>query len=89
MITFDPAKDAANIAKHGVSLALAAEMVIEEAVVLIDDRKNYGETRYNAYGPIRGKLYALTFTLRGANVRAISLRRAREADVPSIDPVIP
>lgn len=74
-IEFDPAKDAANIAKHGVSLARAAEL--EVRTVVADDRKDYGEARYLAFGLLDGQLHCLTFTMRGAIVRAISLRRAR------------
>ena len=81
MIEFDEAKDAANIAKHGVSLALASDLDLDTAVVVKDDRQDYGEDRFNAYGLIDGDLFALTFTVRGQNVRAISLRRAREKEV--------
>lgn len=80
-IVFDSEKDAANIAKHGVSLSSVAELVLDEAVVLEDRRKDYGEVRFNAYGPIGGVLYALSFTLRGEDIRVISLRRAREKEV--------
>lgn len=80
-IVFDSEKDAANIAKHGVSLSSAAELVLDEAVVLEDRRKDYGEVRFNAYGPIGGVLHALSFTLRGDDIRVISLRRAREKEV--------
>jgi len=45
-VTFDPDRDAANRAKHGVSLALAEAMVIEAFIV--DDRADYGEVRYRA-----------------------------------------
>ena len=44
-IEFDPAKDAANLAKHGVSLALARELDWEAALVWVDDRFEYGEVR--------------------------------------------
>ena len=42
-IEFDRAKDAANQAKHGVSLALAGELDWEAALVWIDDRFNYDD----------------------------------------------
>lgn len=77
MTVFDPDKDAANIAKHGVSLRLAEEMDMQAAQIGIDDRKDYNEVRYIAFGDIDGRLHALTFTIRDGNVRAISLRRAR------------
>jgi hypothetical protein len=78
MLSFDPAKDAANIAKHGVSLALASEMEIK--AVLVDDRKDYGETRYRAFGLIGSEAYCLAFADRDGAVRAISLRRAHNKE---------
>ena len=74
-LEFDPAKDAANIAKHGVSLQRAAEF--EFKAVVQDERADYGEARYNAFGLIDDLTYCLTFTVRGEKVRPISLRRAR------------
>jgi hypothetical protein len=73
-IEFDPAKDQANIAKHGVSLARAADLEILS--VELDERKDYGERRYIAFGRIGDLTYCLVFTLRGSTLRAISLRRA-------------
>jgi len=81
MIVFDPAKDEANVAKHGVSLALAAEMLIDEAIVVADDRRDYGEDRFRAYGRIGGDWHCFVFTLRGTDLRAISLRRARQKEI--------
>jgi uncharacterized DUF497 family protein len=80
-IEFDPAKDLHNRAKHGVSLALAERLDMESAILVRDDRQDYGETRFNAYGLIDGQLFALTFVVRGLAVRAISLRRARPKEI--------
>ncbi|WP_439476321.1 BrnT family toxin [Brevundimonas sp.] len=80
-IEFDPEKDAANIAKHGVSLSAALEMVLDDAVIVPDTRFDYGEDRFNAYGMIGGTLPAMTFTLRGDDIRVISLRRARPKEL--------
>jgi uncharacterized DUF497 family protein len=46
--------------------------------VLRDDRKNYGEERYRAYGTIKGRLHALVFTRREGRVRVICKSNARE-----------
>jgi hypothetical protein len=73
-IEFDPAKDQANIAKHGVSLVRAADLYILS--VEVDERRDYGEPRYIAFGRIGDLAYCLVFTLRGSTLRAISLRRA-------------
>ncbi|WP_339873663.1 BrnT family toxin [uncultured Brevundimonas sp.] len=78
-IAFDPAKDAANIAKHGVSLALAGEL--EVLAVVEDDRRDYGEVRKRAFGVIDGVFFSLAYTLRDGQVRAISLRRAHQKEI--------
>lgn len=76
---FDPAKNDANIAKHGVSLERATEMDIR--AVLEDDRRDYGETRYRAFGFIDGVAHCLVFTDRQGALRAISLRRAHDKEM--------
>lgn len=43
---------------------------------MVDDRAEYGETRYIGYGRIDGLPRCLIFTLRDGEVRPISLRRA-------------
>jgi uncharacterized DUF497 family protein len=74
MTDFDPAKEAINLSKHGVSLARWVDLDIK--VTFVDDRDDYGEVRYRAYGFIDGVAYYLAFTNRDGRVRPISLRRA-------------
>jgi uncharacterized DUF497 family protein len=75
-IDFDPAKDAANVAKHGVSLARAAEFEVRARVIDI----RFEERRFRAYGLIDGKTYCLAYVIRDGRVRAISLRRAHDKE---------
>lgn len=77
MLQFDPAKDAANIEKHGVSLARAADLEILARVA--DNR--FEEPRYRAYGLIDGVAHCLAYTVREGAVRAISLRRAHKKEI--------
>ena len=79
-IEFDPAKDAANIAKHGVSLS-AFVAFDDDPRVSVDDRLDYGEVRYQARGRIGGKGYCAVFTLTAIGIRLISLRRARDKEM--------
>ena len=73
-IEFDPKKDAINIAKHGISLERAGEM---EILGLIGDQRfEYGEIRFRAFGYIDGLAYCFCFTDRDGKRRAISLRRS-------------
>ena len=80
-IEFDPAKDAANQAKHGVSLAMAKELDWETALVWVDQRIEYGETRMIALAPKSEILYYVAFVDRGEVRRLISLRRANRREV--------
>lgn len=80
-IEFDPAKDLANQAKHGVSLAMAAELDWDAALVWIDDRFDYDETRMIALAPNMETLYYAAFVDRGKVRRVISLRRANRREV--------
>ena len=80
-ITYDLAKDAANIAKHGVSLALSAELEWESAVVWPDVRHEYGEMRMAAIGYIGLRLYDIVFVDRADDRRVISLRKANKREV--------
>ena len=78
---FDPAKDRANQAKHGVSLFLAVELDWEAALVWVDGRFEYSETRMIALAPRTGILYCVAFVDRGEVRRIISLRRANRREV--------
>lgn len=75
-IEFDDAKDAANIAKHGVSLVLGAVVLENPIGEVLDDRRDYGERRLNAFGMVNGRLFACAYTVRGEARRIISVRRA-------------
>ncbi|HEY0414615.1 MAG TPA: BrnT family toxin [Allosphingosinicella sp.] len=77
-VEFDPAKDAANVEKHGVSLALTAELDI--VAVVESNRPQDRERRFRLYGLIGGDLHCAVVTYREASVRAISLRRANRTE---------
>ena len=80
-ITFDPDKDAANLSKHGVSLALAAELEWDWLLAKADTRRDYGEMRMVGYAPIGARVFCLVFTDRGDERRMISLRKANTREV--------
>jgi uncharacterized protein len=78
-IEFDAEKDRANIAKHGISLARAADLGV--LAFIADKRRDYGEARYRAWGLIDVQAYCLAFTDRAGALRAISLRRAHRKEM--------
>jgi uncharacterized DUF497 family protein len=84
-VKFDPAKDAVNLAKHGVSLADAAGFEWEAAVVWPDRRRDYDEARMVALGYIGRRIMAVVFVDRPPEQpterRIISLRKANSREV--------
>ena len=80
-ISFDPAKDVLNQAKHSTSLAEAEHLVWDEALIREDRRKAYGETRIIAIAPIGRRLFVVVYTDREAYRRIISLRKANDREI--------
>ena len=80
-IEFDPTKNASNQLKHGVSLAMAAELDWDAAWVWVDERFEYNEMRMIALAPKTEILYCVAFVDRGDVRRIISLRRANRREV--------
>ncbi len=84
-VTFDPAKDAVNLAKHGFSLLDALGFEWETAVVWPDTRRDYGEPRMVALGYIGLRIMSVVFIDRPPEQpterRIISLRKANTREV--------
>ena len=80
-LTFDPVKDAVNIEKHGVSLALAEELEWDALLAWPDTRKDYGEKRMAGLAPLDTRLYFLVYVDRSQERRIISLRKANVREV--------
>ena len=80
-ITFDTKKDKINRQKHGVSLADAALIDWDSALVWTDDRFDYDEPRECALGPIGDRVYYCAFVERNGTRRIISLRKANLREV--------
>ena len=80
-IEFDPTKEEANRAKHGVSMSLAAELEWETAPIWQDTRKDYGERRMSGLALWGQRLFCVAFTERGDALRIISLRKANRREV--------
>jgi len=84
-VTFDPAKDASNLAKHGFSLLDAVGFEWGTAVVWPDARHDYDEARMVALGYIGLRIMAVVFVDRPPEQpterRIISLRKANSREV--------
>ena len=87
-IEFDTAKDALNIAKHGVSLTLAAKIEWSDVLCAPDTRRDYGEVREIGFSMIDRRLYVVVFVQRSAVMRIVSLRKANSREVKLYDETI-
>lgn len=80
-ISFDPEKNEKNIAERGISFERAADFDWSSALIVEDDREDYGELRFQALGLIAGRLHMLVFSPRQGRVHIISLRKANKREV--------
>jgi len=80
-IEFDPEKNAKNIKERHINFEIVNDFELNTAKIWLDNRKDYGEERYIALGYIKKRLYSLVFTVRGTNLRVISLRKANKREV--------
>jgi uncharacterized DUF497 family protein len=76
-----PAKCDKNIAERGIDFA---DVVVGFAdpmkKVAKDDRKDYGEQRFNMLAVVKGRLFHITFTGRGTVTWIISARKANKRE---------
>ena len=80
-ISFDPDKNAGNIGLRGLGFERAAEFDFQTAVLTVDGRRDYGETRHRALGLLDGRLHALVFVETAKGIRVISFRKANKREV--------
>ena len=79
-IEFDPAKSSRNARERGLPFELTADLDWDAAHTIEDQRQSYGETRYLAYAPMRGRLHVVCFCIRGGAFRIISFRKANRRE---------
>lgn len=77
---FDTAKSESNRAKHGIYF-VEAQGLWSDPMLLEIPAKTDDEPRYLVIGLIDGKHWSAVITYLGANVRLISVRRARTEEV--------
>lgn len=78
---WDEAKNAANIAKHGVSFPVASRIFEGPVTTTLDKRDEYGEVREHSIGMVENVLLlAVIHTSRDGACRIISARRANRLE---------
>jgi len=84
LIEFDPLKDEGNRRKHGLPLE-AGEFLFDGPYIEEEDtRANYGETRFEATGPVAkldNRVCVAVYTWRDGVRRIISFRKANDREI--------
>jgi len=80
--TFDPAKDAANLRKHAISLAEGDGVLNDPLALTIEDSSSQDEQRFISIGMnVFGKLRVVVYARRGDDARLISVRKAEPKEI--------
>jgi uncharacterized DUF497 family protein len=75
---WDDSKSAQCLRERGFTFAFVLPAFVDpHRRVEIDERHEYGETRYRLYGRIDGRLFVVAYAMRGHVVRIISARKAK------------
>ena len=78
--SFDPAKNLRNLAERGLSFEQAAEFEFETSASWIDQREDYGETRWISLGFLHDRLHVLCYVNIPGGIRVISFRKANDRE---------
>ena len=84
-ISFDPAKNARNIAERGLSFERVADFDFGTAKIREDVRKAYPERRFVAVGWLDARLHVLCFAPVSGGIRVISFRKANPREQRSYE----
>lgn len=75
---WDEQKRLINIKKHGIDFVDVPAMFEHDIVTVIDDRFDYGETRYQTLGLLKSRVIMVVHTESETVIRLISARKANK-----------
>ena len=85
-ITCDPAKRLQTLQERGLDMRRAGEVFAGLHLTRLDDRFDYGETRYVTVGWLDSRLVVFVWTPRGSARRIISMRHCHEREAKRLHP---
>lgn len=82
-ISFDPAKRDLTLRHRGLDFGRAVEIFARLTATIVDDRFDYGETRFITAGILDDRLVVMVWTQRGEARHIISMRHchAKEEEI--------
>ena len=78
LFEWDEAKRQSNIRKHGIDFIGIEKVFAGETVTILDDRFDYGESRFVTVGMLKNLAEVVTHTETDEVIRIISVRKATE-----------
>jgi uncharacterized DUF497 family protein len=81
MFEWDDKKSQQCLSERGFDFSIVHDFDFHSAVTIPDDRKDYGEPRYRAFGFVNGEAFSVVFTPRNRKLRIISVRRAHKKEM--------
>ena len=79
-VIYDEAKRALTLRERGLDFADADAIFAGPRYTITDDRRDYGEARFQTYGLLGDRQVVVVWTWRGTERRIISLRKANERE---------
>jgi uncharacterized DUF497 family protein len=73
-LSFDPVKRDLTLRHRGLDFARASEVFTGRTATIVDERFDYGETRFLTAGHFDGRLVVMVWTQRGEARHVISMR---------------
>jgi len=80
-ILWHPPKRQANLNKHGLDFADAAQVFAGPTLTREDDREPYGEQRFNTLGLLGTAVVCICHTETDDDIRVISMRKAEPHEI--------
>lgn len=80
-ISYDEAKRQWTLRERGLDFIDAAMVFAADYLEFVDDRHEYGEDHYIAYGELSGRAVAIVWTPRDETRRIISMRHVHDEEI--------
>lgn len=79
-ISYDPYKREKVLIERGLDFNDAATVLIGWNITAVDDRRDYGEVRYQTVGELNGRIVMIVWTPREDENRIISMRHCHDEE---------
>ena len=83
-ISYDPEKRKWTLTKRGLDFDDAGQVFAGVTVDAVDDRRDYGEQRWQTYGFLRERLVTVVWTDREGARHIISMRKCNDREQKEI-----